>query len=152
MLSLLRKVTGGEEEGGGGGERNGATASSAAVVPPLALDRLHARTPQAAAAAAAEGEEEEEEEEAAAGPQLVGGIHASLKVTGPGQPLMIEKVWPGGPAARSKMVSVGDLLIEVDGVDVTGKTVKEAQVCALPAPARPPTCLGACMLPVRSRA
>ncbi len=89
-----------------------------------------------------------------AAPPDVGGIHASLKFTGtvslcvsvivelmdeagdvllildtaPKQgPLTVDKVWQNGPAAKSKMVHVGDLLLEVDGRDVTSMTVKEAQ-------------------------
>lgn len=131
MLSLLRKMTGGDNDPDVA-VKGGAIAPRAPIVPQLALEKLQvAQTPaplaedtdardaaEAAAAAAALGPEQ----------QLVGGIHASLKVTGPGQPLMIDMVWPGGPAARTKMVSAGDLLLEVDGFDVTGKTVKEAQV------------------------
>jgi len=41
---------------------------------------------------------------------------------------MVDKVWPGGPAAKSRMVSSGDLLLEVDGKDVTGQSVKVVQV------------------------
>ena len=41
---------------------------------------------------------------------------------------MVDKVWPCGPAAKSRMVSSGDLLLEVDGKDVTGQSVKAVQV------------------------
>jgi hypothetical protein len=59
----------------------------------------------------------------------IGGIHASLKVANnkAGQVLEIDKVWPGGPAAKSKMVKSGDYLLEVNGHDVFGKSVVDAQ-------------------------
>ena len=132
MLSLLRKMTGGDDDEEVA-DKGGAIAPRAPIVPQLALEKLHAGQTNEQRAEDVDARDAAAAVEAAAAQdpeqQLVGGIHASLKVTGPGQPLMIDMVWPGGPAARTKMVSAGDLLLEVDGVDVTGKTVKEAQVC-----------------------
>jgi hypothetical protein len=132
MLSLLRKMTGGDDDEEVA-DKGGAIAPRAPIVPQLALEKLHAGQTNEQRAEDVDARDAAAAVEAAAAQdpeqQLVGGIHASLKVTGPGQPLMIDMVWPGGPAARTKMLSAGDLLLEVDGIDVTGKTVKEAQVC-----------------------
>ena len=58
----------------------------------------------------------------------VGGIHASLRPNPvAGQPLLIDQVWPSGPAAKSRMVSSGDMILEVDSHSLVGKSVQEAQ-------------------------
>ena len=137
MLSLLRRVSGDEAQD------SGATSQAPPekrLVPQLALDKLNAVTAKGGggttgdatspgaerqAAPKSPGERPPPPQKSAAAPEI-GGIHASLKFTGTG-PLMVDKVWPGGPAAKSKMVHVGDLLLEVDGHDVTTRSVKEAQ-------------------------
>jgi len=55
------------------------------------------------------------------------GILATLVPTGFRQPHMIESMAQGGPSHASGKVQAGDLLLEVDGVDVRTLSFKDIQ-------------------------
>ena len=139
MLALLRNLTGSPGSNAEEAKENVAAEDPVPAiprpVPQLALDKLHIRPKNteenerqnSPITREKKSRQNIEEDSSSSRNTEAGGIHASLKVAAPGEPLVVDKVWPGGPAAKSKMISTGDLLLEVNGRDGSGKSVREAQ-------------------------